>query len=752
MTDTLQRNVVNISQFDRSRRTLTPAEALALLHACRDQTIDAVCGAWQEKGPQVEDTLLANAAQSPTLETRNLYYAAQEILHNRGEALALALRNCFLESLERQLRHSEWNSEPKPGELSMELSLVDEEDFEQSLALSKAASRLRFDSVEELAALDQRIAALLRDPQARDERNPLGATAICQSFLSGCEQLGVGAKVKLVLLQQFGQEIARKLPKIYQQLNQFLVSKDILPSIRVGLAEHKRRSPHVPDRNYLNRAMETGDQQDVFRLLQQLVSRAAGTGPAEVSLPPASLLSQQRSSADNPIHSLTQLQHGVAGTPLGVMPAFDSTALQSGAVNILRDIRAAGLIAPDNHADAFTIDIVAMLFDYIFDDRTIPDKLKALIGRLQIPVLKVAMLDKQFFSKKSHPARRLLDEIAAASIGWSETGEYNARLYDKLDNIVHAILEDFSDDVGIFSTLLNDLLTFLSAQQLQTQSSIESSTHAIEAAERTEIARIIVADEIRRVADDMPIPEPIREFLLGLWQQVLIHTFIEQGEQSPAWKTHLQTMRDLVWSVTPKRNTEDRLSLVVMLPDLLKHLREGMNSVQVDPKQRENVFSQLVTCHAAAVKAGLEQQGMHPSQQSGSVIASNMPAQNIPSTTSLEVGRDPYGITNGLLELDRLDDELSEDEYTELARSLQKGDWLEFDNDDGSARLARLSWISSMRGIYLFTNNEGMDAITVALPRLAARLRNHKARLVEVLPLTERAVEKLILDLQDNAV
>ena len=86
-----------------------------------------------------------------------------------------------------------------------------------------------------------------------------------------------------------------------------------------------------------------------------------------------------------------------------------------------------GLVARDNHVDAFTIDIVAMLFDYIFDDRTIPDKLKALIGRLQIPVLKVAMLDKQFFSKKSHPARRLLDEIAAASIGWSEEGEYNTR-------------------------------------------------------------------------------------------------------------------------------------------------------------------------------------------------------------------------------------------------------------------------------------------------------------------------------------
>lgn len=749
MTNTLQKNVVNISQFDRSRKTLTPAEAFALLHACRDQTIEAVCHAWREKGPQVEDTLLAQAAQSPILETRNLYYAAQGVMHNRGEALTLALRKHFIESFERQIRPDGWdNKETKSGALSMELSLVDEEDFEQSLALSKAASRLRFESVEELAALDQRIAALLRDPQARDERNPLGATAICQSFLAACEQLEMDAKVKLVLLQQFDQKIACELPAIYQKLNQFLVSKDILPSIRVGLAEHKNRSRHTSDRNRADRSGEAGDPQDIFMLLQQLVGNAAA-GSGGLALPAGSALTRtKRVPGENPIRSLTQLQRGVAGTSAGAFPGFDSTALQSGAVNVLRDIRAAGLVMTDNHADAFTLDIVAMLFDYVFDDRTIPDKLKALIGRLQIPVLKVAMLDKQFFSKKSHPARRLLDEIAAASIGWSETGEYNSQLYAKIDSIVHTILADFSDDVGIFSTLLNDLLAFLSTQQLQTLSSIEQSTHDIETAERNEIARLIVADEIRRASHGIPIPETIREFLSGLWQQVLIHAFTGHGEQSPVWQAHLKTMRDLVWSITPKRNTEDRLSLVVMLPDLLKNLREGMNSVQIDPRQRETVFSRLVTCHAAAVKAGLEQQGLHSGAQSG---PGNDPTDPISPATPPEAQLDPRSIASEAFELDPADDALPEDEFTDQVRGLQRGDWLEFDHDDGSTRLARLSWVSSMRGIYLFTNNEGLDTFTVALPRLAARFRNHKAHVVEALPLTERAVEKLIHNLQNDA-
>ena len=45
------------------------------------------------------------------------------------------------------------------------------------------------------------------------------------------------------------------------------------------------------------------------------------------------------------------------------------------------------------------------------DSGVIPDAIKALIGRLQIPILKVAILDKKFFSNKTHPTRKLLDSL-----------------------------------------------------------------------------------------------------------------------------------------------------------------------------------------------------------------------------------------------------------------------------------------------------------------------------------------------------
>ena len=56
--------------------------------------------------------------------------------------------------------------------------------------------------------------------------------------------------------------------------------------------------------------------------------------------------------------------------------------------------------------DEDAIDVISMLFDFILEDRNLPDAMKALLARLQIPMLKVAILDKSFFT-----ARRILPGV-----------------------------------------------------------------------------------------------------------------------------------------------------------------------------------------------------------------------------------------------------------------------------------------------------------------------------------------------------
>ena len=112
--------------------------------------------------------------------------------------------------------------------------------------------------------------------------------------------------------------------------------------------------------------------------------------------------------------------------------------------------------------DEDTVNLVGMLFDYILNDRNLAIPMKALIGRLQIPMLKVAILDKTFFNRTSHPARQLLNELSSAGIGWSSAAELKRdALYNKIESVVLRVLNNFSDDPEIFGTLVAELRNFV---------------------------------------------------------------------------------------------------------------------------------------------------------------------------------------------------------------------------------------------------------------------------------------------------
>lgn len=778
MIENSQRNVVSLSQFDKSRNVMSPADALVLLNECRDRMINEIDLVWNSKRDQIEDELLGLADRSPILETRNLYYLSQGLLRNRNESLSSAIRAQFRANFDTQVRGgavADPNQDNTP--FTLNLSLVDEEAFEETLVVSKSASRMQVNAVEELAALEQRVAALLHQPHAKAELNPFAPKSLCESFLLACSALDAEPKVRLILLQQFDAHIAPVLPGIYQGINQFLVEKGVLPSIKVGMTESRERNraghkvkstgasqhstgsshPSVDDHHDHQFADENVD---VFALLQQLLSNQVSQGgsgywtpsvgsglPQSGMLPTSGQQTGHQPISANQIAALTLLQRGhIAGN---VVTSFDPALIHAGTTNVLRDIRDAGLVQVENHTDNFTIDIVAMLFDYVLDDDHIPATLKALIGRLQIPVLKVALLDRQFFSKKSHPARRLLDEIAGASVGWTDVGAYNQALYAKIDEIVQSVLNDFADDATIFETLLNDLQLFISTHESEAETAIEESTQIIETAERAQVGQVVVQDEIRRAMADLVLPESIVEFMTTIWQQVLLHVYAYEGERSALWQASLKTMHDLMWSVTPKLNTEDRLTLVAMLPELLNQLRDGMSLIQIESSRREIIFSGLVACHAVAVKAGLQAKNLPPDSEENMRAAiseqQNVVMDNIPTIESIDAVPEHFDFPADPV------DTPEEDEFTEQARALKKGMWLEFFNADGSTRTARLSWVSSLRGIYLFTNNQGLDAITITLLRLAARLRSGEARIIKTSSLTERAVERLIGKLQGRS-
>ena len=773
-------NVVSLSRFDRSRRGITSADALALLHECRDQLVSAIAQAWQDHRDTIEMRLLSEGEHTPILESRDWYFQAQGLLRTRSESLMSAFRRQLglrLEQLVRPDRRPIAGPDAGgQGSLAdADLSLVDDSAFEISLAISRVASRLQMEAVESLAALDQRLQYLCQSLHVQMHENPFSPKALAQSFLDACAELDGNSHVQLILLQQYDEELLPLLPAMYQSLNRYLVSKEILPSIKVGMNARRGRSgaspasskPAGPVGIPSGQAAGGENAGDLLALLQQLLTRPAGGFPV-IAMPGQSIQgglagmlgggneglvggsgdSATAPASANVISSLTSLQHGQI--PAGASYVIDTG--RAGTVNILRDIRQSGLVQSGNQVDELIIDIVSMLFDYVFDEDEIPVEMKALIGRLQIPMLKVAMLDRQFFARKTHPARLLLDEIARLAMGWDNHSDQGAEVFRKLESVVDRIIHDFNDDLGIFSDMLEELEQFSALREVEAEKAVGKTAEAIETVERSQLAGFVAQQAVDQVVSDLtaesesPLPDLIVEFVRTTWRKVLMEVFIRDGDQSERWQVVVKTMRDLLWSVTPKTGTTDRLALVAMLPGMLRELRQGMEEIHVEPAQREVIFSALVTWHSSAIRSGAGAESPAAVDRSGfSNVLSEVAAKPLPTANLVDEVTEHYDLAPE--ENIDLDDE---DEFTDLARSLRKGEWIEFNTLAEGRRQVRLTWVSPMRGIYLFANSLGMNAITITLPRLAARLRSGEARLMDAASLTERAVDGVINRLQDG--
>src|SRR5207249_2922436 len=161
----------------------------------------------------------------------------------------------------------------------------------------------------------------------------------------------------------------------------------------------------------------------------------------------------------------------------GAQVAF--SGIPEGMHNVLRDLQESALGRRANQLESMTIELVAMLFDFIFETRDLPDGIKALLARLQIPVLKAAMLDGAFFAKKSHPARLLVNALAQAGLGWSAAMGHGDPLYCKIHDVVHGILDGFADNLTIFEELRSDLEEFLAEEEKAAEANIQATAEEI---------------------------------------------------------------------------------------------------------------------------------------------------------------------------------------------------------------------------------------------------------------------------------
>jgi Protein of unknown function (DUF1631) len=606
--------------------------------------------------------------------------------------------------------------------------------------------------------------------------------------------------------------MAKEMLGVYRDINTHLVSRHVLPQIRPTYhrpqASGSRTTPsnNNASGNAANAASagtapvgnpppQTAN--DLFATLQQLIAGAgaAVTNPSPVnagmglfgSTPSANGGTAQNMgsiTSTGLISALTDIQHqlmaGRAETAQFAamlnLQNFVPGETPTASLNFLREIKQQAVATGSNQVDAMTIDIIAMLFDYVFEDKAIPDSVKALLAKLQIPVLKVAIMDKSFFSLKTHPARRLLDVLAEASICFAGQASKEDPLYQQIETVVSRIHDEFTTDVTLFADMLAEFEAFLVARESISEDRAEQSARALHESEKREMARMIAIDETDRRANETKLPVAVSAMLRGPWARVLERVYIRDGGRTENFAEFLEAADDLIWSVTPKTDQEQRKRLVVMLPTLLKRLREGMEIAAVEQQERERFFAALVDCHAAAVKAGLRGESVTPLIQASQSTAETAPlfeklineekvreaalkntnrsgiARIQFTDTGVEIEEIVAGGKAGVadskdaqpVEPAAANADAASFDFNQPMPALKRGAWLEFIQAGGSKIRAKLTWVSPLKGVYLFTNPGASEALSITPDVLEAQFKRGLARLIEESSLIDRAVDSLV--------
>lgn len=788
MSNSSHKNVVDMSKFDKLR-AVSGASGVPLLNDCRDMAAAQLAQCAAAMLDKAVNELFEQAEKALGGEMRNLYMDGMSLARDQKEVIATGFKRQFIQAFNKHIRKGKYaqpSSEASFNLAEMELSLIDLDALEESLALSNITNNIHGTCAEELFGIEKRMGALLHVHELDSADNPLGPEAIGTSFMEALKELDRSVKVKLLLVMMFNKHMPDQIKNMYQDINQHLVEKGVLPKIRVGMKKHGSSAARQPESHAAGAAGAAEpivNGPDLFATLQQLVSLGnsgmAGTGLPQQTGQPGVIGSAMApggvaAQGSGVMSTLTKLQQGQFEGALAEGVMLDTALLTNGRTNVLREIKSSGMASVMGHVDAMTLDIVAMLFDYILDDRNIPDAMKALIGRLQIPVLKVAMLDKTFFSKKAHPTRKFLDTLADAAIGWNEEEGHQGGLYKKVDNLVQRILNEFEDKVGVFAEMQEELESYLAVEKARADELTGRSAQVVQTREQEEIARIMAHDEVKRRIESRKLPQLIREFLSHRWESVLSATYQKSGEDSQAWNEALETMDQLIWSVVAKEVPDDRKRLVGLLPNLLKRLQQGMAAIDVTSDERDQFFAKLIRCHADAVKSGLHAEAEEAWQDAEienlaeeTEAMAEAPADFEEITPSPEapapdmaliqqISAEPVSADLELEEVPISDvpwqaNELQKDDTGALVAKLKRGTWIEFVQADGTTSRSKLAWVSPLKGLYLFTNRLGSRALSITPAHLAEKFRSGQAQIINDEALIDRAVSDMMGRLQQAA-
>lgn len=540
-----------------TRRQVEPRSVRA------QQLIDASLALWLDglRGPlkrclgEFERKLFGLAESAHRhLDQQDFYASRQRMLqgHSQFEEHFLACLTASFESLGAATEPSP----PASGNPWLSLELLDPADQEKNMALAQLAARgdMRHGTV--LYELGYRLGVLVAGPPLEGEALPLGAHAIGQAAQQAGTALELPQAHQVLLLQGLDGWLMPSLGPVYAAINEYLQADGILPQLRsIAVPRQLAKRPTAEKTSAAADAAEApranvgspqanppGGSIEVLESLRDLLAQRRGGG---VDGQPVG----RAASTDELQAALGALQQHLAQvTDQAGRELRSAQRLRDELLTQLNLDKPAGVPRTQLTGEqGDTVELVAMLFEQLGQQLQRGGNAQALLGNLQLPVLRMAVADKNFFEQHEHPARKLLDTVAAAANDWLDGSddESNRPLAAKLEQLVARASQE-PPSAGLYTTLLADIEHHLGMLTRKAQAAERRHVEAAQGRERLDMARHRAGALMAERFAQSPPRGLLRALLDRAWSDVLALTLLRHGEQSDAFQTQLKITDQLL--------------------------------------------------------------------------------------------------------------------------------------------------------------------------------------------------------------
>ncbi|WP_203301083.1 DUF1631 domain-containing protein [Marinobacter sediminum] len=754
-----------VGQKPLQRFSLPPA--LIRLRDASGQSLQKVLANFFDRA---DDALFELADRAATNVDQSAYFDAMRELRLQRKAMVVSVLQHVSQAFNDIGKFKPRQASGSLGGVDQDsLSLVDHSQLEQQVAVDNLVNKLRNRYAEQIRLLLVRVSHLVPRVDLADNQMPLSPEVICGGVAEACADLDIDIRAKLVVLKMFDRLLADTLGDFYQEANRTLVSEGVLPDMkRPPVGSSRSGQGAAPSGSAQAGVAPNGGMSGVGQ--QNGVAPPSGGNAPRVDMggyseqfAPRATFSELSALLHQGGGSWANRTQGASEGHLdtdGLMARLSEVQVTcgqwgEGQVVALNDQLAPVLTASNGNSyevgqvDNDVINLVSMLFDFILEDRQLHPVMKSLIGRLQIPVLKVALRDRNFFNRGGHPVRKLLNELAMSAIGWAEkrSGQRDP-LRDKIESVVERILNDFTDNVGLFEELLDEFSHFMDLDRRRRELVEQRLRDAEEGRAKQEQAADAANGVVDALLAERDVPAPVSELLKDAWNKYLQWVVLREGVESERWTEARALTERLVWSVAPHPVTETtRGDLLRAIPTIVDDLRQALQEISWDPFATDSairdlelvhvdVFQQLVTAPARSEAALVTP--VEPESYSAS--------EPLPQATPSPVTEaDKAPVTPEVAEPQP---EVAE-EWLKRADGLTVGSWIELSRDGTKVRCKLAAFIKAT-GKYIFVNRSGAKVAEYHRENLAAALAASEITLLDDGLIFDRALESIIDNLRSS--